>query len=32
MRMQDAADNNYWHLSATEIKRYAKADASTDVN
>jgi hypothetical protein len=28
MRMQDATDNNYWHLSATEIKRYSKADMS----
>jgi hypothetical protein len=32
MRMQDATDNNYWHLSATEIKRYSKADASTDAS
>ncbi len=32
MRMQDATDNNYWHLSATEIKRYSKSDASTDAS
>ncbi len=32
MRMQDATDNNYWRLSATEIKRYSKSDASTDAS
>ena len=32
MRMQDATDNNYWRLSATEIKRYSNSDASTDVS
>ena len=32
MRMQDATDNNYWHLSATEIKRYSKADLSADAS
>jgi hypothetical protein len=32
MRMQELTDNKYWRLGATEIKRYSKADASTDAN
>lgn len=31
MRMQELTDNKYWRLGATELKRYSKADASTDV-
>ena len=32
MRMQDRTQNPYWRLGAAEIKRYAKADASTDAS
>ena len=32
MRMQVRTDNKYWRLSATELKRYSKADASTDMS
>jgi hypothetical protein len=32
MRMQDLTDNKYWRLGSTEIKRYSKADLSTDAS